>query len=234
MYDLLKLAAALAVVGVNTGTARATSPRTTCDTAALNSTVGSYTVSSGDTIFTVATTTNRGVCDIARYNRMADATILNAGEVLTIPAQVCHPDQSTCLLVDTKPTRKCVLGGPHTYLTWPNDTIASIATTKFNITVDSLWNTTSRMLSVADAYSVIPTGNNIKLPLCNVSQCIVQPYEFLFGTYKDVAEQLGTTPGQLMAFNPGYNHSGYSATAGPIIAGPMKCELLTADYTVVS
>jgi LysM domain len=235
MFTLSKLMAGLAIASWSAvAAARATYQRSKCDASTLNTTIGTYTVAQYDTIFTIAADNQRGVCDIARANRMADATIINVGEELIIPAQVCHPDEKTCLLVDTHPTRDCILGGPHTYTTFPNDTVASIALTKFNITVESLWNSTSRMLAVADAYSVIPVGNNLKLPQCSPSQCIIQPYSFTYGTYKDLAAQVGTTPGQIFAFNPTYNHSDGPAGTGPVITMPMKCELLSSNYTEIS
>jgi LysM domain len=208
-----------------------------CDPSALNTTISSYTIAKYDTIFTIAAATNRGVCDIARANRMADAVILpNPGAAMLIPAQVCHPDKTTCLLVAGNPTLNCVPAGPHTYTGFPNDTIASIALTKFNITVESLWNTSSRMLSgqhVTDAFTVVPTGNNLKLPQCNPSECRIEPYNFVLNaTYRDLAEMYGTTPGQIFALNPTYNHS--SGAMGPVITMPMKCKILSTNYTEIS
>lgn len=44
--------------------------QTTCDYASLNTTVGTYLIESTDTIFTIAASVDRGVCDIARANRI--------------------------------------------------------------------------------------------------------------------------------------------------------------------
>lgn len=62
---LIALTAALASVSVASAA--------TCDTSALNTTVYLYPVTEeGTTIASIAAATNRGVCNIARYNFMAD------------------------------------------------------------------------------------------------------------------------------------------------------------------
>jgi hypothetical protein len=90
------------------------------------------------------------------------------------------------------------------------------------------------MLAVADAYSVIPVGNNLKLPQCSPSQCIIKPYSFTYGTCKDLAAQVGTTPGHIFAFNPTHNHTYGPAGTGPVITVPIDCELLSSNYTEIS
>lgn len=94
----------------------------TCDNSTRNTTVGSYIVSENETISYISTAVNRGICDIARANRMPDALLpLYEGHKLIIPAEVCQPDNTTCLVVqhDHATYANCVTGGPHTYYTPP-------------------------------------------------------------------------------------------------------------------
>jgi hypothetical protein len=99
MFTLSKLMAGLAIPSWNgVAAARTTYQRSQCDASTLNTTIGTYTVAQYDTIFTIAANNQRGVRDIARANRMAHATIINVGEELIIPAQVCHPDEKNLSL----------------------------------------------------------------------------------------------------------------------------------------
>ncbi|KAK4940571.1 hypothetical protein LTR10_019330 [Elasticomyces elasticus] len=206
--------------------------RATCDTTKLNTTAGTYNITEGDTIFSVATATGRGVCDIARYNRLAVASLIYPGEQLAIPPQVCDPDNDTCLLVNTMPTRDCILGGPHVYTTVGNETIEYIALYKLNITVDALFNGSSRMLpDGANASTILEVGQALKVPQCYPSVCEVEPYTMQLEVYKDMAAKFGTTVGQIMGFNPSYNHS---AGGGPTLTIPMNCRLLGDNYTIIS
>ncbi|RHZ53007.1 LysM peptidoglycan-binding domain-containing protein [Aspergillus thermomutatus] len=58
-----------------------------------------YTVLEGDRIFSIAAKVDRGVCDIARANRMMDAEYLVPGFSLIIPDTISDPDNDTCLLM---------------------------------------------------------------------------------------------------------------------------------------
>lgn len=66
-----------------------------------------YTVKAGDSLEAIAATYNSGVCDIAIASGIADnPDYILAGQVLTVPTQLCNPDSSSC----RKPpgTRACV------------------------------------------------------------------------------------------------------------------------------
>ncbi|OJJ45155.1 hypothetical protein ASPZODRAFT_679089 [Penicilliopsis zonata CBS 506.65] len=206
-----------------------------CDITALNLTSGVYYTSENETIFEVAEAVNRGVCDIARYNRMADAILpLLTGEEILIPPEVCDPDNRSCLIVPEPNATyaDCIMGGPHTYTTLKGDSIAYIAL-KLNLTVEALL-TTAWVPNMGDPDAPVEVGQVIKIPQCYPSQCIVQPGEFYYGTYKDLAAMLGTTPGQLMAFNPTYNHTTASQGQGPWISFSMDCMPLSDNVTAVS
>lgn len=205
-----------------------------CDTTSLNATVGTYTTQEGDTMASVSSLVNRGMCDIARVNRMADALIpFNTGEVLIIPPEKCQSDNSTCLIT-AQPNASysdCVQGGPHTYYTLQGDTIRYVAL-KLNITVDSLLSTAQGPDNDAD--TVLEAGNFLKVPLCSPSQCSFYPYLFTYGTYKDIAEKSGSTVGQLMAMNPTYNHSDVARGEGPVISVVHYCHTVGSNVTVIS
>ncbi|PWY96180.1 hypothetical protein BO94DRAFT_591731, partial [Aspergillus sclerotioniger CBS 115572] len=121
----------------------------------LHTTIGLHTVTPNDTIASISNLHSRGICDIARLNRMADATLpLLTGEKLLIPPETCTPDNSTCLILPNPSGTyaDCVSGGPHAYYTLEGDTIRYIAL-KLNITVAAL---------SATAQGVSPT----QMPLC--------------------------------------------------------------------
>lgn len=215
--------------------ALSSSARNSCDPSSLNTTSGSYYVKDNQTIFEIASLVNRGACDIARYNRMADALIpLYTGEEILIPPQVCKPDNSTCLIV-AEPNATysdCIVGGPHTYVTLKGDTMAYIAL-KLNLTLDALL-TTAYVKDMGSSDDIVEAGQTIKIPQCSPSQCTIRPGEFIYGTFKDLAVKLGTTPGQLMAFNPTYNHTVAPQGEGPVLTMVRDCVYLSKNITVIS
>ncbi|KAF4303096.1 hypothetical protein GTA08_BOTSDO09341 [Botryosphaeria dothidea] len=207
-----------------------------CNTTALNTTTGLYPISSpGTTIFDVANATKRGVCDIGRYNLMVDVEILpNVGQQIVIPPEVCEPDNDTCLLPPPNSSaRPCIYGGPRLYYTVNGDTYAAIAR-RLAITVEALMG--SHGAGGETATSVLAAGQFVKVPQCDPSRCVTQPFSFTHGVYKDLAEKYGTTVGQIMMLSPTYNYSQSLATPGqspPSIVLPINCTLLAANYTVL-
>ncbi|CAN9260888.1 unnamed protein product [Alternaria alternata] len=161
----------------------------------LNTTVRTWPVTSTDTIFSIAASTSRGVCNIARANRMADANLMVAGETLLIPGDIAL---------------------------------------KFQVSLDTI-TTMGVNVSAQSADAVIAADTQIKIPQCSPSQCTVQPYKFTFGTYVDLANELNTTVGQIMSFNPTYNYSSKTdVDDSPIISLPMNCRNSTGNITVIS
>lgn len=205
-----------------------------CDPATLNTTVGTYLVKEGETISSISNIVNRGICDIARLNRMSDAMLpLLVDEELLIPPEVCLQDNSTCLIVPRPDDTyaDCVSGGPHTYYTLKGDTLRYIAL-KLNITVESLMATAQGNSTDPDALVQVDTF--LKVPQCSPSRCAVWPETFTYGTYKDIAQKLGTTPGQIMAMNPTYNHSDVDRGEGAVIAVLGDCKAMGSSTTVIS
>jgi LysM repeat protein len=183
----------------------------------------------------IAASLNLSICDIARANRMADATLVSTGEQLSVPNASTCPDDISCLIsTNTYPTATCVMGGPHVYTTIDGDTLRSIAEKKFNITLASL-QTTTKDPAANDTDNPIDAGQMIKLPLCKESQCLMSPYQIQYGTYTDIALAYGATVGQIMAMNPTYNKSTAAVGDGPVITIPMTCKLTTdGTPTIIS
>ncbi|ATZ54632.1 hypothetical protein BCIN_10g06140 [Botrytis cinerea B05.10] len=206
---------------------------TNCSTASLNTTASTWTVTESDTIFSIAAATNRGVCDIARASRMPDAEYIDTGFVLIIPAEVCNPDNESCLLTASEDTTSCLYGGPHTYTTVRNDTVTKIAM-KFNIDVSAISADVISMLGVSSVDEIITAGTGMKLPQCSPSECSVQPLQFTYGVYKDLAEKYNSTVGQLFGFNTGYRYSSSIESLSPVLTIPMNCKPLSDNITIIS
>lgn len=202
-----------------------------CDSSALNTTVSTYTTTEIETVASIAKTFSRGVCDVARANRMSDPSIpFAAGTGVIIPAEVCDLDDSTCITEPNPDTTNfCLLGGPHLYYTQRNDTYRTIAIERFNISLDTVLTALGVDESQADV--VLTESQFIKIPSCYPSQCILQPYKFTYGTYKDLAEKYGATVGQIIAYNPTYSHSEAETGDGPVLTIPINCTAL-ADTVV--
>ncbi|KAK6605873.1 intracellular hyphae protein 1 [Botrytis cinerea] len=191
---------------------------TNCSTASLNTTASTWTVTESDTIFSIAAATNRGVCDIARASRMPDAEYIDTGFVLIIPAEK---------------TQLHVFMGPHTYTTVRNDTVTKIAM-KFNIDVSAISADVISMLGVSSVDEIITAGTGMKLPQCSPSECSVQPLQFTYGVYKDLAEKYNSTVGQLFGFNTGYRYSSSIESLSPVLTIPMNCKPLSDNITIIS
>lgn len=207
-----------------------------CNSSALNTTEYLYPITvAGTTIFDVANATNRGVCDIARINIMADVEIVpNVGQEILIPAQVCEPDNESCILPwNNETTNECIMGGPRLYYTVNGDTYERIALKRLNITVESLMGNGMGNQSASDP---LEPGQYVKVPLCSPSQCVIQPYTFSYGVYKDLAEEYGTTVGQIMMLSPTYNYSSsaYTGAGSPSIDLAINCTALSSNITVIS
>ena len=83
----------------------------------------------------------------------------------------------------------------------------------------------------------LPVGQFLKVPECSPSQCIIQPYSFKWGVYKDLAEKYGTTVGHIMMLSPTYNYSSLAFSKGgtsPPIDLPINCTALSKNTTFIS
>jgi hypothetical protein len=204
-----------------------------CNGSSLNTSSWYYSVERyPTTLFDVAQETRRGVCDIGHHNLMADVTIIpNIGQQIWIPTQVCDPDNETCLIPENNATSQCIYGGPRLYYTVNGDTYGRIAQ-RLNITVESLMEKSSGNMTATTA---LQPGQFVKDPLCEPSQCILQPYTFSSGVYKDLADKYGTTVGQIMMLSPTYNYSTsvVNGESGLTIDLQINCTTLLSNITIV-
>lgn len=210
----------------------------TCNPSALNKTTYLYPITEENTtVFDVARATNRGVCDVARQNLMADVTIPpNIGETFLIPGESCHPDNDSCILRDENRTRTCIYGGPRLYYTVKGDTYDKIAL-RLNITTQALMDGAVHGGVSESADEVLSVGQFLKVPLCEPSACVMKPFELSSGVYKDWAEKFGTTVGQIMMLSPTYNYSSLAFSKGgkfPPITMAYNCTALSGNLTVIS
>lgn len=118
------------------------------------------------------------------------------------------------------------------YYTVNGDTYERIALKRLNITVESLMGDVNGNSSASDP---LPVGQFVKVPQCDPSQCIIQPYSFSYGVYKDLAEKYGTTVGQIMMLSPTYNYSSIAPLGGtyPPIDLAINCTALSSNITVL-
>lgn len=232
-----------------------------CDTSTLNTTTYLYPITvENTTIADVAAATNRGLCNIARYNLMADevctplstgnilpaffslllgannlsqSIVPNVGQEIVIPPEVCpdEVDNTSCVINNYNSTNTCLLGGPRLYYTVNGDTYAKIAN-RLDLAVDVV-------ADGADSTTVLAAGQFIKVPLCYPSMCSYEPFQFdetVPTVYKDLADQYGATVGQFMMLSPTYNYSqsSYTGQTPPTIDLPFNCTALSNNITVIT
>ncbi|EKG12579.1 Peptidoglycan-binding Lysin subgroup [Macrophomina phaseolina MS6] len=188
-------------------------------TITLNTTTTTYTVQPGDTLLAIAASFNRGVCDIARANAIADIDVLFANQTLLIPAQTCNPDSTSCLATNTNPTATCIPGGPGFYTVVSGDTLTRIAEDKYNITLASLIAANTANIPNPD---VIEVGQLVNVPVCPETQCFIQPYVYHNATLVQLAADYGATVGQILSLNANFNGTG-APTPGQTITLPSRC-----------
>ncbi|PQE18311.1 Intracellular hyphae 1 protein [Rutstroemia sp. NJR-2017a WRK4] len=222
----------------------------TCDPASLNTTSFNYVNDiENQTVHEMAVKFNRGVCDIGRANLMVDVSVVpNVGQTIIIPAEVCDPDWTTCI-IDGPGTNDCLIGGPRLYYTLNGDTLWKIAG-RLNMTLDAVQcggDGCNTNVTCTDgicpggsggqysANETISAGQFIKIPMCYPSICEIEPYSFTAGVYKDLADKYGSTVGQIQMLSPTYNYSYITSEGGtpPPIGMPKNCRLLASNYTIL-
>jgi LysM repeat protein len=170
-------------------------------TIALDTKTQSYTVTTGDTLTSIAKKLNRGICDIAKANSITNVNVINDGAVLTIPAQVCLPYSTSCLVNSpaAPATATCILGGPSFYVVASGDTLTDIAVS-YQITLAALIAANPQITNP----DLILVGQVINVPVCAGSSCTIAPYTIKSGDiFFDLAAKFSSTVGQLLALNTG-------------------------------
>ncbi|KAJ5546877.1 hypothetical protein N7494_004462 [Penicillium frequentans] len=192
-------------------------------------------VEEGDTVWKLAQTYHFGVCDLARMNGLADPDFIYPGEKFLIPAVAAHPDDYSCLdQNNTETTNTCVVGGPHVYTTMPGDTPQKIANVRYNITTDSILSYGAQTAYIVDLnpgpYTELESGQLVKIPLCENTECILRTFNFHYGTFVDVARQFGVTTGQIMSLNQGFNHSDGNYTMNAALTLTTNCTYMDDSW----
>lgn len=173
---------------------------TVCNgTITLDEKVQSYTVASGDSLKAIAAKFSRGICDIAKANGITNVNFIKLGQVLTIPAQVCIPDSTSCVSKAPEATATSILGGPGFYVVVSGDTLTTIAEL-YQITLKSLIAANPQITNP----DLILVGQVINIPVLPGSSCTIAPYIVKAGDiFYDLAAKYGSTAGQLLALNTG-------------------------------
>ncbi|WQF87489.1 Putative LysM domain-containing protein [Colletotrichum destructivum] len=139
IFTVLAAAASFAVaLPVCDATPTATTTSVAADPSPTCGKLGDFhktTVKAGQTLTTIAERFHSGICDIAWQNKLANPNVINVGQVLLVPVNVCKPDNTSCLVPEGEAT--CVTGGPATYTIKSGDTFFVVAQS-LGITTDSL------------------------------------------------------------------------------------------------
>lgn len=123
--------------------------------------VTDYTVASGDSLEMIAATFDSGVCDIAAASGINNPNFIVAGQVLTVPTDLCDPDNDSCI----KPpgSRPCVPeeeGADPIYEIQAGDTFFIIGQ-EYNVTVDAI-----RAANPCVDPATLEVGQEIDIPIC--------------------------------------------------------------------
>lgn len=139
-------------------------PRTLSPRQSTNCTDGpvtDYTVASGDSLEMIAATFDSGVCDIAAASGIDNPNFIVAGQVLTVPTDLCDPDNDSCI----KPpgSRPCVPeeeGANPIYEIQAGDTFFIVGQ-EYNVTVDAI-----RAVNPCVDPTTLEVGQEIDIPIC--------------------------------------------------------------------
>lgn len=123
--------------------------------------ITNYTVVAGDTLEKIAATFDSGVCDIAAASEIDNPNFIVAGQVLTVPTDLCDPDNDSCI---TPPgSRPCVPeeeGADPVYEIQAGDTFFIVGQ-EYNVTVDAI-----RAANACADPSSLEVGQDINIPIC--------------------------------------------------------------------
>ncbi|EKG14878.1 Peptidoglycan-binding Lysin subgroup [Macrophomina phaseolina MS6] len=187
-------------------------------TVTLDSSTQQYIIQSGDTLTTIAQQFNRGICDIFNANNLTNPNFILAGAALTIPPQVCLPDNTSCLGPQTTPTATCIPGGPGFIIVQSGDTLSAYSFL-FNITLDSIIQANRQNIPNPD---LIQVGQVVNIPVCEGTLCQISPYTVQAGdVFVDLADEYDSSAGQILALNPGVDPK--NVQPGQVITLPSRC-----------
>ncbi|KJX99877.1 hypothetical protein TI39_contig348g00046 [Zymoseptoria brevis] len=186
-----------------------------------STTFTNYTVKSGDTLTTIAKQFNSGICDIANANGVQNPDVIQAGQVLTIPANCVTPDNTSCL---KPPPGTCVPGVGSSYVVKSGDSLSAIASS-FDITLSALEGANPQITNP----DLIFPGQVINTPICPDSECdSIGTYVIQSGDiFYNLAQKNGVTAGQIESLNPNVNVT--NIQIGDVIILPHECHNITAS-----
>lgn len=205
----------------------------------------SYTVTSGNTLTTIAKAYSVGVCDIANANNITNIDLIYVGQVLTIPSGICTPDTTSCIAK----TPSCNATSTQYYTVQSKDDLESIAE-KYAVGACDL----AKANNIANPDFIL-TGANITIPagICtaDTTSCVKYPsypatancstggpnsYLVRSGdTFNNIAKDFNVTASSLQAANPGIENIDviYPDQLLNITVCP-NTQCTVATYTVVS
>lgn len=206
----------VAAVALLSATASAATLRRQALPCGANGTV-SHTIVSGETLETIATRYSSGICDIASFNQIANANVIEAGAVINVPTFCSTPDNTSC--VAPVPTATCVFGVGSSYVVRSGDSLNAIAN-DFNITLASVLAANSDIINP----DLIQISQIINIPVCPRSCCDwVGTYNIKSGdTFTALAKKYHTTVGQIKALNSRVDPA--ALQVGQQIILPKKCK----------
>ena len=184
-----------------------------------NSTV-THTIVAGETLGSLATLYNSGICDIASFNNIANPNLVTPGQELRIPSGCTTPDNTSCLPPPAPAVNAtCAVAASSAYIVKSGDTLSNIAT-NYNITLDALVGANQQIENI----DLIFPGELINVPVCAGSQCLVKTYNIKSGdTFFDLAGKSGTTVGNIEGVNPAVDPT--KLAVGQQILLPNHCKV---------
>lgn len=190
-----------------------------------NSTV-KYSTVAGDTLGSLATRFNSGICDIASLNNISNPNLVVPGQALKLPTGCTTPDNTSCLPEPAPAaTATCALAVSSAYVVKSGDTLSNIAG-NYNITLNALVDANKQIENI----DLIFPGQLINVPVCPGSQCLVTIYDIQSGDiFFDLATKYDTTVGNIEGVNGNVDPT--KLAVGQNILLPTHCKIAGRSET---
>ena len=187
-----------------------------------NSTV-THTIVAGETLGSLATLYNSGICDIASFNNIANPNLVTPGQELRIPSGCTTPDNASCLPPPAPAANAtCATAASSAYIVKSGDTLSNIAA-DYQITLAGLVAANKQI----DNIDLIFPDQLINIPICPGSQCTVKTYTIKSGDlFFDLAATYGTTVGNIKGVN--LNVDPTKLAVNQTILLPQDCKIAAA------
>jgi LysM repeat protein len=188
-----------------------------------NSTV-THTIVAGETLGSLATLYNSGICDIASFNNIANPNLVTPGQELRIPSGCTTPDNASCLPPPAPAANAtCATAASSAYIVRSGDTLSNIAA-DYQITLAGLIAVNKQIENI----DLIFPDQLINIPICPGSQCLVKTYTIKSGDlFFDLAKKYNTSVGNVKGVN--LNVDPTKIAVGQTILIPSHCKIATAE-----